>query len=484
MPSPLESLYKSPNDLPILSYPSDLGSSRKGHYISFTVMIPEKSQYKSNPATSPAVVVPPSGISSSLATTMNSVGNVATQAAEEAGTFSNIASAISDAASTAASTVSSVASVANQALTTVNTVTGAAAGVIGSVAGVAGIATSAAGVASASGSILGGVTAATVGISAASNLISSAGGAINSVGEFLTNSADTISNAYDSVKNFLNSPDELATDATDGLKTFALEDSGSSKFTGEFMFTPAQSKIKGFINLYMPDTVNMNQHASYADISVTDVLGKFGLGKELYENGGKFQSLYEKISNAEHTDYTPASQTIRTIASGLPPSILELGGNLASSSGIVNNGFSQYLMGQFGYALNPQMEVLFTSMGFRTFQFDFTFTPKSAEEAATVRDIIKMFRYHAAPEIDSTSKNTSGRYFIVPSMFKIEYRHMEERNENLHKFAPCALTTVQVDYAPEVGWVAHHDGMPVKTRMTLQFKEVEILTKEKIQEGY
>ena len=76
------------------------------------------------------------------------------------------------------------------------------------------------------------------------------------------------------------------------------------------------------------------------------------------------------------------------------------------------------------------------------------------------------------------------RSFKVPSFFNIEYRYMENRNENLHKFAPCALTTVMVDYAPEVGWVAHNDGMPVKTRLTLQFKETEILTKSRIQEGY
>jgi len=482
MPSPLQDLYKSPNDLPILSYPSDLGSSRKGHYISFTVLVPKKSNYESNPASSLASVMPPSDISSSLASTLNSVGNVATKVAEEAGTFSGIASAVSDAASTAASTVSSVASVANQALTTVNTVTGAAAGVIGSVAGVAGIATSAAGVASASGSILGGVTAATVGLSAASNLISGAGGAINSVGEFLTNSADTISNAYDSVKNFLNSPDELATDATDGLKTFALEDSGSSKFTGEFMFTPSTAKVEGFINLYMPDTVNMNQHASYADISATTALGNFGLANEFISQAKNFTSLYENISKAAESGFKGgAGETIRSIARNTPAAGLEIGGDMATKSGITGKGFSQYLLGQYGWAVNPQMEVLFTSMDFRTFQFDFTFTPKSPEEANTVRDIIRLFRYHAAPQIDSSG---TGRYFIVPSIFNIEYRYLEQRNENLHKFAPCALTTVQVDYAPEVGWVAHNDGMPVKTRMTLQFKEMEILTKEKIQEGY
>ena len=120
-------------------------------------------------------------------------------------------------------------------------------------------------------------------------------------------------------------------------------------------------------------------------------------------------------------------------------------------------------------------------MDFRTFQFDFTFTPRNASEAEEVRNIINLFRFHAAPEIPDSNAH---RYFVTPSVFNIEYMHLDKANKNLHKFGACVLTTILIDYAPEVGWVAHDDGMPVKTRMTLQFKETEILTKQKIKEGY
>jgi hypothetical protein len=143
-------------------------------------------------------------------------------------------------------------------------------------------------------------------------------------------------------------------------------------------------------------------------------------------------------------------------------------------------GLTDYWLKQGGYALNPQFEVIFTAMDLRTFQFDFTFTPKSAGEASTVREIIKLFRKHAAPNL----YNGGGRYFDVPATFQIEYMHLSKRNENLHKFAPCALQSIVVDYAPEVGWVTFNDGMPVKTRLTLMFKETEILTRDKIEQGY
>lgn len=460
MPSPLSELYKSPNDLPILTFPPDLGSARKGHYISFTVMVPNKSNYNTKTSSVPASVISPSIASSPLTNAMNSIGNAATEAA---GAVSGVAS-----------TIGAVAGVANQAVGAVNSAVGAVSGVVGSVAGVAGIASSAIG----QGSVLGGITAATVGISAATNLVSGVGGTLGSVGQFLSNPTESISNLYDSVSNYFNSTAD---------KVSAII-SGENSIAPPILFEPATTKITGFINLYMPDTISMNQLASYGDISATEALGNFGLGKEVVEQGKyitkNFDSIYSGIKESVAKGNGIGS-SLRNLGSSLgnatPAAGLEMFGNLASASGLVGEKFSTYLLGQNNYATNPQMEVLFTQMEFRTFHFDFTFTPKSEDEAATVREIIKMFRAHAAPEID---KSGSGRYFIVPSIFNIEYRYLENMNENLHKFAPCALQSIIVDYAPEVGWVAHNDGMPVKTRLTLHFKEMEILDKTKIKEGY
>ena len=43
----------------------------------------------------------------------------------------------------------------------------------------------------------------------------------------------------------------------------------------------------------------------------------------------------------------------------------------------------------------------------------------------------------------------------------------------------CVLTNIQVDYAPN-GWSAYNDGYPVETRLTLTFKETDIVTKSDI----
>jgi hypothetical protein len=42
---------------------------------------------------------------------------------------------------------------------------------------------------------------------------------------------------------------------------------------------------------------------------------------------------------------------------------------------------------------------------------------------------------------------------------------------------------MNVDYAPN-GWSTFIDGTPTNIRMTLNFMETEIVTKQRVQEGY
>ena len=52
MLSPLKDLYTDKNSMPVLSYPQDLGSAKKGHYIAFTISTPTKSTFSGNKVSS------------------------------------------------------------------------------------------------------------------------------------------------------------------------------------------------------------------------------------------------------------------------------------------------------------------------------------------------------------------------------------------------------------------------------------------------
>jgi len=137
----------------------------------------------------------------------------------------------------------------------------------------------------------------------------------------------------------------------------------------------------------------------------------------------------------------------------------------------------------FQRAANPYMEVLFQSLPMRTFTYNFTFAPRNAKEQDQVRDIIKIFRFHMAPEL----RGAQNRFFTLPSEFDIHYMYHDgdttKENDFYHKIATCVLTNCNTDYTPG-GVHSHADGSPVKITMALTFTETEMITKEHIADGF
>jgi hypothetical protein len=52
-------------------------------------------------------------------------------------------------------------------------------------------------------------------------------------------------------------------------------------------------------------------------------------------------------------------------------------------------------------------------------------------------------------------------------------------NDRLYKVGDCVLEDISVDYAPN-GWAAYSGGAPVQTRLTLSFKEMDILDRTRM----
>ena len=146
---------------------------------------------------------------------------------------------------------------------------------------------------------------------------------------------------------------------------------------------------------------------------------------------------------------------------------------------------SRLVLNAGGYAMNPQLQVLFRGIGFRSFQFDFVFTPYNKEEADMVKNIIYKFKYHSAPQINSNAGVFSqGMYMTVPDAFNIKFYYGNEENRNVQRIGECVLENVNVDYAGSGQWSTFNDGSPNQIRLTLQFKETVIIDKNRIADGY
>lgn len=133
-----------------------------------------------------------------------------------------------------------------------------------------------------------------------------------------------------------------------------------------------------------------------------------------------------------------------------------------------------------GLAVNPRKEQVFKSVDFRTFAFTYEFYPRDPDEAANVMRIIQMFKLHMHPEF----KDSANFLYIYPSEFDIFYYQGSKENMNLHRHTSCVLTEMTVNYSPQGQFTTFENGMPTQININLNFKELALLTKEKIQDGF
>jgi len=144
-------------------------------------------------------------------------------------------------------------------------------------------------------------------------------------------------------------------------------------------------------------------------------------------------------------------------------------------------GAGEALSKSSGVAANPKKEQLFKAVDYRTFTFTYQFFPRSAQEAQNVRDIIQEFKLHMHPEY----KDAAGNFlYLYPSEFDIFYYQNGRENTNLHRHTSCVLTDMVVSYTPQATVSMFPDGMPTQINVSLTFKELALLTKESILNGY
>ena len=158
--------------------------------------------------------------------------------------------------------------------------------------------------------------------------------------------------------------------------------------------------------------------------------------------------------------------------------LLGLKSNLASYTRANNNA-----------AKIPYIEKTFNQVKRRTFELDYVFMPRSQDEVSKLRDVLKLLKKHAHPR-----KSRSDNYFYTtPSEFTINFEFMGTTNHFLPKFGRLAMESIDVEYGSSDGYsslrpIRGEDGKllvsttEISVKMT--FTELELLTSERIEEGY
>ena len=225
--------------------------------------------------------------------------------------------------------------------------------------------------------------------------------------------------------------DVAGTGFAGGIESFGK---GISKNLNLSSLSAPNRTLRKEISLYIPDSVTFDYSAQYSEV----ILNPLAAGNALENLPGIIGAVANKVAAVASSDV----------------------GKL-------------FLKAQ-GLAINPNQQVMFDSIPLRTFSFEFIFMPKSKQETDDVKDIIKAFKEFSRPR---TVEGTYGMIFVPPSIFEIDFRFLNGRNQYVNKVADSVIENVEIDYTPN-GWSTHQDGSPVNIKMKLQFKELSLIDRD------
>ena len=232
-------------------------------------------------------------------------------------------------------------------------------------------------------------------------------------------------------------------------------------------------RLAGGISLYMPPSITTTSTAEYTDSEI-------GVGAAL-------ASAF--LDEFKATGASGIGDNVTARLNQLGPEAKEGLQNLALKSiGVIPGlqGADVVRDLRRGFIKAPRMELAFKGIGKRNFSYEFKMIPKSREEADIVREIVKTFRANMLPEF-LKGTDRSARFFKMPNTFDISYMYNGGQNQYLHLISTCVCKSVTATYGGDryKTFDANDEGAPpVETNISLQFEELEIITKERVMEGY
>jgi len=238
---------------------------------------------------------------------------------------------------------------------------------------------------------------------------------------------------------------------------------GANRFFGEggkaFGLIPtgtgAERSVVSSMAIYMPQTLNFNFAADYGPAEIGIVTGAIASLKDFFSSGFDTSNL-------------------GSIAQQASKGVIGLSTFLTGGLGA---GTSAALQRRTGIAPAAMTEMIFNGIDYRTFSFEFKFTPRSKKESDIVKNMIREFKLAMLPERYGSGSIAA---FKVPYEFVIRFMQGTKVNPYIEQLGLCALTEVSTDYGDKFS--THSSGDPVTTNLKLTFRELELIEKERYKE--
>jgi hypothetical protein len=211
-------------------------------------------------------------------------------------------------------------------------------------------------------------------------------------------------------------------------------------------------RIAESIALHMPTPLVFTGQNIYEEISLTSLAGKLGVGAVK----GIVTDIFGKNAG-------------------------RVAGEIFGAAGQVAGTAAQLAQNP----INPAIEVLFANTAQRQFVFEVLMAPRNEKESLSIKKIAQTLRFHSHPEINQGAGGLGyGFTWIPPADFDITFFNKGVENTNILRINTCVLERCEVDYAPQGVYSTFRNGHPVAVRLSMAFRELEPLHKQRILQGF
>ena len=228
-------------------------------------------------------------------------------------------------------------------------------------------------------------------------------------------------------------------------------------------------RLKTGIAMYMPASVSVTYSTDYTDTEV----------------GAVTENALKAYDEFRAKNYGKSAEAIAGASKGASEGLQKM---LLGTVGVLPGfqGTREAFEMRQGEIISDRLELAFKGLKKREFQYTFKMIPKNQKEADEIRKIIFAFKANMLPEFKGGDRG--GRRLIVPNTFDIQYMYSSSENQYLHHISTCVLDNMTVNYGGEryktFNEVNGEGAPPVETSIALSFKEMELITRERVFEGY
>ena len=222
----------------------------------------------------------------------------------------------------------------------------------------------------------------------------------------------------------------------------------------------------GAVAIYMPQNISVADSQRYETTS-TGVVGA------LYDVAGRGGNV--TLEDIRAAGLANPDVVAGAIGAGVGAATGGAGsavvGAVTSASAV--GGIAAEAQKDIQQTLNPREFMLFKAPTIRTFSFEFTFCPKTVNEADSVPTIIKYFRQASYPV-------SSGFTYNFPPAFVVKFAN----SDNMIKLPQVVCTSVTTSYNPNAQSYFTRNNFPVEVTLQLSFQELQPIDSQLVEQGF